>query len=193
MRKVKTEAMKLKEFIETVKADPNRLFESGEVREYMPLSRKKAWCNIAVHGDEDAPPVVIDLDETGCAVSNALEKMLYLTSVYLLHYFNVELDVFTDKEYDELYEEGILARIDRLADRGSNSKWKKSVCAIQDDYRTLEKLLNKEIANELARLNDPYKRIMQRIDDDLTPEAMQTGIEELKKVTDEIEQRKNNK
>ena len=183
--------MKLKEFIDIVKNDPNKLFESYNINTYIPFVRKMAVCEIATIGADDMPPLLIVRDETGYATVDSVNRTLWLAQVYMSEYFGVELDEFSMDEYDSLYVEDILPKIDRLADRGSNSKHKRTVCQIQDDFRQLEKLLNKEIANELGRINDPYKRIMQRMNDDLTPEAMQNGVSELKEVIAQIEQRKN--
>lgn len=190
---VRTKAMTLKEFIETVEKDPNELFEAHNANEYIPITRKAVICNIATQGVDDTPPALIDYDDTGYATVDSVNKMLYMTMTYLVEYFNVDVENFSIDEYDSLYKSGTMSKIDRLAERGSNSKWKKTVCAIQDDFRALEKMLNREIANALGRINDPYKRIMQRMTDDLTPEAMQNGVEELKTVLDEIEQHKNKK
>lgn len=185
--------MVLTEFIDIVKNNPEKLFENGEYDTYIPIGRKLHACDIAIHGGEDYPQFLILIDETGFAMSDSISKMLYLAQIMLMEYYHVDLDTFGSEEYDMLYRDGIFARIDRLADRSSNSKYKRIVCAIQDDYRALEKMLNKELANELSRLNDPYKRILQRMEDDMTPEAMQNGVSELKAVLDEIEERKLNK
>ena len=182
--------MVLTDFIDIVKNNPEKLFEEGEINTYIPLSRKVAACDVAIHGDDDMPQFLTVLDETGYATSDTVSKMLFLTQMLLMEYYHVDLSTFGTEEYDLLYSEGIIAKIDRLADRGSNSKYKKIVCAIQDDFRTFEKMLNRELANELSRLNDPYKRILQRMEDDTTPEAMQNGVSELKAVLDEIEKHK---
>lgn len=183
--------MKLNEFIDIVKNDPNKLFESYSINSYIPFTRKMAICEIATIGADDMPPLLIERDETGYATVSSINRVLWLAQVYLSEYFGVELDNFDTEEYDTLYAEDILPKIDRLADRGSNSKHKRTVCQIQDDFRQMEKLLNKEVANEIGRINDPYKRILQRMDDDLTPEAMKSGVSELKEVIAQIEQRKN--
>lgn len=200
----------LKEWCSIVEQNPERLFAEYEARSYVPIDAKLHMIDIATHGfkgkDDDksyvSEPLCIDKDETGFATINTVTKSLYLMQIYLTVYFNVDFDGvdFTSKEYDNIVSRGYQQRINKLCDRGSTAKIKRQVIEQQNDFKAFEKMLNKELGDEVARINDPYKRmqpfagdlieaILDRINMDISPEKVANATEELKRLTEEAQKR----
>lgn len=204
--------IRFKEWCDLVEHAPEKLFTEKDARSYVPIDAKMRMIDVAVKGidtEKDgkkvyAEPLCIDFDETGYATVNTVNKALYLMQVYLTVYFNVDFDGedFTAREYDQIVRNGYQARIAKVADKTPVPKTKWLVINQQNDFKTFEKMLNKELSDAVSRYNDPYKRMkpfaddivdafLSRIEADLSPEKVQKATEELKQLTAEIEQRQN--
>lgn len=202
----------LQEWKTTVANNPEKLFTDKDTRTYIPINAKMRMIEVASRGvnskDGDkiihSEPLCIDYDETGFATVNTINKALYLMQVYLTIYFNVDFDGsdFTSKDYDEIMSKGYQGKINRLADKGSTSRIKHQAIELQNDFKVFEKMLNKELSDEVARNNDPYKRmkpfagdlidtILERINMDLSPEKIQQATQELEELTKEAKKRQN--
>lgn len=204
--------MTLKEWIKTIEIDPEKLFSEHNAKSYIPVERKMAMIEVAAHGntyldgDKEAmvDPMCINIDYTGYATIDTVLKSMFLIQCYLMMYFDVNFDdkeAFTLEDYDNIVEHNYLHRINRVADTSTNWKIKRQVIEQQNDFKAFEKMLNKELANELAIRNDPYKRIkplakdiadafFERIEMDISPEKVESAVKELKELTNQIEQRK---
>ena len=186
------------------------LFTMFEAKSYIPLQMKMSLINIAAH--EDA--TCINTDSTGYATVDTTQKYLFLMSVYLTAYYGVDLadEPFTDSRYDLVMRHNYQNRINRLVDRRDLIDRQQNDCKIdystirrkiveqQNDFKLFEKMLNKELSDECARRNDPYKRlatlpqdiveaIVDRIELDITPEKVKEATEELQKLTAEAKER----
>lgn len=200
----------LKEWKHLAETDPEKLFTEKQARSYVPIDAKLRMIEVATKGfngkqdDKEviAEPLCLDFDDTGFATIRTVSKALYLMQVYLTVYFGVDFDGddFTARDYDDIVSHGYQQRINKLADRGSTPKIKRQVIEQQNDFKLFEKMLNKELADEVARINDPYKRmkpfagdlidaILERINMDISPEKVQAATEELKQLTEQIEKR----
>ena len=183
----------LKEWKELANSNPEKLFVEKGAESYIPLMAKLDIIELAVHNHETevdgktytVPPMCIDIDENGYATINPISKLLFLMQIYLSLYFNVSIGdaKFSTSEYDDIIRHGYQSKINRLESKASTPKIKWAVINQQNDFKAFEKLLNKELADEIARLNDPYRRIMERIEAEITPERVKQATEELKQLT----------
>lgn len=203
--------IKYDEWKRLAESDPEKLFTERHAHPYIPIAVKLNMINVATKGfiDKDEKgseyhvgPVCIDYDETGFATVNTVKKALYLMQIYLTAYFSVDFDgeEFDTRQYDEIVQKSCQSRINRLADKGSTSYIKRQAIELQNDFKTFEKMLNKELADELARNNDPCKRmrpfagdlieaVLDRINMDISPEKLKQATEELSRLTEEVKQR----
>lgn len=204
--------MNIQEFKTKLFNDPSVAIH--EAKKYMPLGRKLALINLAVHaisGGDNAEgstaSFLIGFDEeTEVAHERNGEKELFLTRIFLTEYFGVEFenDIFTVDDYDFAMSEGILSEFNRIKRTRNyeDEELQKIAFSIEDDFKLFEKLLNKEIHSTLFILNDPANRIEQylktffpnelmdavlmRLSIDTSPESVKDGIKELERIKKEI-------
>ena len=201
-----------KEFCKIAEQTPEKLFTDYGAKTYIPIERKlidialatteTVLLNKETNTEEVVAPTCIEKDESGFAKINTLSRYLYLMFIYLTEYFDVDFEEdFTIQDYDYIVSHGLQNRINRLADKASTPKIKHQAIALQEDFKRFEKMLNKELAEETSRLNEPYRRlidfpdmivdaVLARIEADLTPQKVQKATEELKEITSQIENTK---
>lgn len=125
-------------------------------------------------------------------------KSVLLMNVLLGFYFDIELktsdnsdDVY--KEYNKYASGNILNQIERFK---SDVEIKDKVFDLIADYKDFKKMVDTEIYNLKALNNDPIARLSASIQILSTPENIKLLSEELKKVTEEYEnkldEKKNN-
>lgn len=163
---------------------------------YLPLAEKYGICKILAQGcvekvEEGAQsPIPMPERWQESLMGKRMVLMYALVGVYLKLVDVQELYAtppsfsFSVRQYDQFSQ--VFSQLERLK-RSKDDELRSIAYALLADYKDFERVLNTEIANILYGKNDVCKRIFSMIAMQTQPEALQSAMEELKKVSSELE------
>ena len=160
---------------------------------YLPLAKKTALARAYAQdcllqfdlstGSEDVDKVFPSRFQ-----ENPQKRMLYGMLVLLreyLHKVAEDEDLSTD-QYDEWGEASIFNQLDRFKS-SKDMEIRNKVYDLVDDYREFYRMLGTEINSLVEAKNDFLARFVQYITLSQSPEALQEQLEQLEKLTHELE------
>lgn len=164
-----------------------------KAKSYIPIMEKEKWV-------QTAAPVCIDkmmiaakegdfnLPMPAMFKDNLQRKSRCLMTAFVVMYLGRKIDITDDgmmgaDDYDRYAGSHVFNQLERLKGK---AEVRDKVFDILSDYRDLEKRLNTEVYNLMQIQNDGVSRQMAMMQMQTTPEALQSGMAELKKLTDQL-------